>query len=126
MSNIYRFINTCHCSRFNFSFLVEDTVKQSKKNTPRAQKENQKPSIIGFDIAGAAIIWKWYGKNSIKPELINQILEGYKHEARPYVLNPKHTSPTSLPLYFYFGYQLLQESKQMQQSGHVSCLFYPI
>ena len=37
----------------------------------------------------------------------------------PGVLNPKFTSPTSLPLYFYFGYQLLQESDLLQKFGHV-------
>lgn len=44
-------------------------------------------------------------------KLTNQSLEGYEKDFRPYVLNPKYSCPTSLPLYFYFGYQLLQEKK---------------
>lgn len=59
-------------------------------------------------------------KNLIGPDTMDQILEEYKKASRPYVLKPKYTSPTSLPLYFYFGYQLLQELEAMKQSGHVS------
>lgn len=51
---------------------------------------------------------------------MDQMLEEYKKESRPYVLKPKYTSPTSLPLYFFFGYQLLQERNAMKKSGHVS------
>lgn len=75
----------------------------------------------GLAIAGYSLAWKLMRRNSIKPEekAMNLLLEGYKRESRPYVLNPKYTSPTSLPLYFYFGYQLLLESKLMQECGHV-------
>nr|XP_022311635.1 transient receptor potential cation channel subfamily M member 2-like isoform X1 [Crassostrea virginica] len=38
------------------------------------------------------------------------------------VLNTDFTSPTSLPLYFYFGYQFLQEENRWQESGHILLL----
>lgn len=41
-------------------------------------------------------------------------------KSRPHVLNPKFSTPTSLPLYFYFVYQLLQESKRLEDCGPVS------
>lgn len=47
-------------------------------------------------------------------------------ESRPYVLNPKYSTPTSLPLYFYFGYQILQESNLMEACGPVRLLFMKI
>lgn len=55
-------------------------------------------------------------------KLTNQSLKGYEKDFRPYVLNPKYSCPTSLPLYFYFGYQLLQEKKQMKDCGPVLLL----
>lgn len=51
-----------------------------------------------------------------------QSLEGYEKDFRPYVLNPKYSCPTSLPLYFYFGYQLVQEKQQMKECGPVLLL----
>lgn len=50
---------------------------------------------------------------------INNAFKGLK-ESRPYVLNPKYTTPTSLPLYFYFGYQLMQGKGEINECGHVS------
>lgn len=50
---------------------------------------------------------------------INNAFKGLK-ESRPYVLNPKYTTPTSLPLYFYFGYQLMQGKGEIHECGHVS------
>lgn len=41
-------------------------------------------------------------------------------DSRPYMLNPKYSAPTSLPLYFFFGYQLFLESGLMEQCGPVS------
>ncbi|XP_078329891.1 transient receptor potential cation channel subfamily M member 2-like [Crassostrea virginica] len=75
-------------------------------------------------IAGSSVAWKLLKRKVIRPEVraINQLLEGYKDESRSYVLNPKYTSPASLPLYFYFGYQLLHESKHMKASGHILLL----
>ena len=61
-------------------------------------------------------------KYSIQPEekTVNELLEGYKiREPRRNVLKSECTSPASLPLYFYFGYQLLHESGLLQKLGHV-------
>lgn len=72
-------------------------------------------------IKGFSLTWKVLRRNSIRPEdeIIEQILKGFKKESKPYVLNPKYSTPTSLPLYFYFGYQLFQESKCFEECGPV-------
>lgn len=41
-------------------------------------------------------------------------------EIRQYVFNPQFLTPTSLPLSFFFGYQILHEMKEWKKSGHVS------
>lgn len=71
---------------------------------------------------GFSLTWKLLQKNSICPDeaILNQSLQELKRESRPYVLNPKYSTPTSLPLYFYFVYQLLQESKRLEECGPVS------
>uniref|UniRef100_A0A8W8NSN5 TRPM SLOG domain-containing protein n=1 Tax=Magallana gigas TaxID=29159 RepID=A0A8W8NSN5_MAGGI len=76
----------------------------------------------GRTLKGFSLTWKLLLKNSISPEenILNQSLEGFKRESRPHVLNPKYSTPTSLPLYFYFVYQLLQESKRLEECGPVS------
>lgn len=53
---------------------------------------------------------------------LKELIEKYKKQPRRNVLNASFTSPTSLPLYFYFGYQLLEESTQWQECGHVRSL----
>ena len=78
--------------------------------------------LDSLNTTGSSITWKLLRKNSVRPEekTMNEILEGYKKQPVPDVLNQKFTSPTSLPLYFYIGYQLLKESRLMQKCGHVS------
>ncbi|XP_052693613.1 transient receptor potential cation channel subfamily M member-like 2 [Crassostrea angulata] len=78
----------------------------------------------GSTIKGSSLAWKLLRRNSVNPEedAINQILGGFKEGSRPYVLNPKYSTPTSLPLYFYFGYQLLQESGHMEECGPILLL----
>nr|XP_022311262.1 uncharacterized protein LOC111116556 [Crassostrea virginica] len=105
--------------------------KESKIETPETQSLANSLSMSGSSslvntlaIAGSSVAWKLLKRKVIRPEVraINQLLEGYKDESRSYVLNPKYTSPASLPLYFYFGYQLLHESKHMKASGHILLL----
>lgn len=67
------------------------------------------------NMTGSTIATKFSCNKKIKP----QSLEGYEKDFRPYVLNPKYSCPTSLPLYFYFGYQILQETEQMKECGPV-------
>lgn len=64
-----------------------------------------------------SLAWKLVGKN--ETQFIIPLFEELK-ESRPYILNPKISAPTSLPLYFFFGYQLLQESTHMDKCGPVS------
>lgn len=72
---------------------------------------------------GSSLAWKLLRRNFVSPEenIIYQVLEGFK-ESKPYVLNPKYSTPTSLPLYFYFGYQLLQELELTEECGPVSVI----
>lgn len=82
----------------------------------------------GNTTKGSSLAWKLLRRNFVSPEeqIIHQVLEGFK-ESRPYVLNPQYSSPTSLPLYFYFGYQLLQELDLTEECGPVSfALFFEI
>lgn len=44
-------------------------------------------------------------------------------EFRQYVFNPQFSTPTSLPISFFFGYQILHEMKEWEQRGHVSLFF---
>ncbi|XP_078329885.1 transient receptor potential cation channel subfamily M member-like 2 [Crassostrea virginica] len=110
--------------------LPNDTKGEENIQRQIIEKPTRQKTVIsmsqtnGLAIAGYSLAWKLMRRNSIKPEekAMNLLLEGYKRESRPYVLNPKYTSPTSLPLYFYFGYQLLLESKLMQECGHILLL----
>lgn len=53
----------------------------------------------------------------------SQLLKGLKWGSRQHETNPKTCTSTSLPLYFYFGYQILQETKQIKErGGEVRCI----
>nr|XP_022311194.1 uncharacterized protein LOC111116490 [Crassostrea virginica] len=96
-----------------------DTNQNSSKSMSR---QKTLAGLNGYDLTGFSLASKlMIRSNSIGPE-INDLLEDYKKESRPYVLNPKYTSPSSLPLYFYFGYQLLQETNEMKKSGPILLL----
>lgn len=43
-----------------------------------------------------------------------------QEEFRQYVFNPQFSTPTSLPLSFFFGYQILHEMNELGLRGHVS------
>lgn len=57
-------------------------------------------------------------RNSVSPQ--EDIFKDYNMKSRTHVLNPKYSTPTSLPLYFYYVYQLLQESNSLKKYGPVS------
>lgn len=61
-------------------------------------------------------------QDSITPQTVHmaQVLNKYK-ESRTHAMESTFSKPSSLPLYFYFGYQLLQESNLLQDCGHVRC-----
>lgn len=65
-----------------------------------------------------SLAWK-LSANSTSPPFNISMFEEFK-DSRPYILNPKFSAPTSLPLYFFFGYQLFLESGLMEQCGPVS------
>lgn len=43
-------------------------------------------------------------------------------EFRQYVFNPQFSTPTSLPVSFFFGYQILHELKEWEKRGHLLLL----
>lgn len=60
-------------------------------------------------------------KNIVSPEPKKK--DGHQEgpiEFRQYVFNPQFSTPTSLPLSFFFGYQILHKMKEWEQRGHVS------
>lgn len=84
----------------------------SEKTGPKNKKNYHSKEKI-------SLAWKLLRPNSTNPRFIIPLFEQFK-ESRPYILNPKYSAPTSLPLYFFFGYQLLQESDLMDECGPVS------
>lgn len=56
----------------------------------------------------------------IDPE---KVLKGFQWRSRPHVFSPKLCNATTLPLYFYLGYQILQEQNLMKQCDHVRLTF---
>lgn len=56
--------------------------------------------------------------NAVSPETEEKNV--VQEEFRQYVFNPQFSTPTSLPLSFFFGYQILHEMKELGQRGHVS------
>nr|XP_034319464.1 transient receptor potential cation channel subfamily M member-like 2 [Crassostrea gigas] len=98
----------------------DDTPKYNSRQIDSTESPTgkRKNPFKGFSLA-----WKLLRRNFTSPEekIIKKVLIGYK-ESRPYVLNPKYSTPTSLPLYFYFGYQLLQEYNKIVECGPVLLL----
>lgn len=72
-------------------------------------------------------------KETIKDDLRNgspsqkatELFEGLNWRTILYKTNPKFSSSTSLPLYFYLGYQILQENEEfMKECGKVSSFIF--
>nr|XP_034329613.1 transient receptor potential cation channel subfamily M member-like 2 isoform X2 [Crassostrea gigas] len=95
--------------------------KKEKLGTVSTGKENNTGNQT---IKDTSLAWNFLRKNSIGPseKTIYELLEGFKKDIRPYVLNPKFSAPTSLPLYFFFGYQLFQESESLERCGPILLL----
>ncbi|XP_061190311.1 transient receptor potential cation channel subfamily M member 8-like [Saccostrea echinata] len=76
------------------------------------------------NIIGKAIINCWAMENILRSKnaeaRMKSQLEMLKRYREPiaYVSDPKYSSPTSLPLYFYFEYQFLQEQGKLKEHGH--------
>lgn len=81
---------------------------EKKENTMGREKTNQKKF---------SLCWKLVQRNSVSPETVkNDPFEEF-NEVRQYVSDPKYSAPTSLPLSFFFGYQVLNKSKKWDQGG---------
>eukprot|EP00105_Crassostrea_gigas_P000727 XP_011412642.1 PREDICTED: uncharacterized protein LOC105317633 [Crassostrea gigas] len=98
-----------------------------KDNSSKTTEDTSRPSSSRFPkhgrtLKGFSLFWKILQKHSVSPEYKFQNLEELKRKSRPYVLNPKFSTPTSLPLYFYFVYQLLQESNLLKDCGPILLL----
>lgn len=91
-------------------------MRKQKKKTPK--KGSQEPPEYGPPLTGLSLTKRILQKNS--DELGYTMVKGSKMISRAHVLNPKYSTPTSLPLYFYFVYQILQESNKLDQLGPVS------
>ena len=103
-------------------------ILEVEKDTTQIPQETTSEETINSDVlkdslamTSSSITMQQLKKNSMKLEkiTIKKLIESYKKQPRRDVLDPSFTSPTSLPLYFYFGFQLLQESNQWEECGHV-------
>lgn len=90
--------------------LVSQTDNSDRANSRIKKNDNSIEKI--------SIAWK-LSADSTSPPFNIMMFEEFK-DSRPYILNPKFSAPTSLPLYFYFGHQLFLESGLMEQGGPVS------
>ncbi|XP_078311840.1 transient receptor potential cation channel subfamily M member 2-like isoform X3 [Crassostrea virginica] len=105
--------------------------QEVEKDTTQIPQETTSEETINSDVlkdslamTSSSITMQQLKKNSMKLEkiTIKKLIESYKKQPRRDVLDPSFTSPTSLPLYFYFGFQLLQESNQWEECGHILLL----
>lgn len=108
---------------YYFSYSLDPEVKpvKNKKEKPGTVSTGKEKTTDNQTIKDISLAWNFLRKNSISPteQTIYELLEGFKKDIRPYVLNPKFSAPTSLPLYFFFGYQLFQESESLERCGPV-------
>nr|XP_034319204.1 uncharacterized protein LOC109618232 isoform X3 [Crassostrea gigas] len=88
---------------------------QDNQETKADTSGKNDPSLPEHDLKGFSLTRKFLHSNSVGPA--KEFLEGFSMESRAHVLNPKYSTPTSLPLYFYFVYQLLQEFNDLEKCG---------
>lgn len=91
----------------NISFLF-NTIS----DTFRINQQNENVSSLAL---------KFLLRKTINPtkETVYQLLEEFKQLSMPCALNENYLGPTSLPLYFYVGHQLLEEMGLIQECGPV-------
>lgn len=95
-------------ARFKFLLIFSD-VEQIPINQTVYQK------FRGNSLAGKRLY-----NDVIDPD---KVLKGFQWRSRPHVFSPKLCNATTLPLYFYLGYQILQEQNLMNRCGHVRFKF---
>lgn len=85
-------------------------------------RESYRQSLNNFSLAKPNLTENSKNKNDTTEQSIwNIIWEKLKWKSETYVLQPDFCSATYLPLYFFFGYQILQNK---EEHGVVSKLFY--
>lgn len=92
---------------FIYIFIFSETNKQGNTRPKDSKNLTVFHSLRGNSIGGAPLL-----NNSIESV---QLLRGLQSKTRPFVLNPKLSTSTSLPLYFFLGYQILQENKELMK-----------
>lgn len=99
------------------SYDIYHIFQGNEETETTSDESGQQSSEYGPPFKGLSLTNKFLQKNSssVKPE--DKVFEGSN---RVHVLNPKYSTPTSLPLYFYFVYQILQETKGFKLLGPVS------
>lgn len=98
-----------------------DFINQESKKTPGIPMQNLKSAnttenkyFVGKTTRGI---------NVVSPDTEMKYDPQEEHmEIRQYVFNPQFLTPTSLPLSFFFGYQILHEMKERKKSGHTLLL----
>lgn len=96
----------------NIHFIFSDV-----KMTEKIPESN----ALNLSIRNSALVIDGLQTDIIIPE---SFLEGLQLVPRTYVLRTEYCTATSLPLHFYFGYQILQVKKLVKKIGHVSCFFF--
>lgn len=107
--SIQKILETIHHSK------ERNNSKPMNSNSSVPKRKTSKDSSLAWNLVLSST---GKSKSTIS---INNAFKGLK-ESRPYVLNPKYTTPTSLPLYFYFGYQLMQGKGEIHECGHILLL----
>lgn len=94
------------------------SVKRSSRySNPDVQEKEKQTAGTNKHMSQSA-------SKSFSMDLIDhdQLVKGLKWGSRPYVQSPNFCTSTSLPLYFYFGYQILQAKPLMKECGDVLLL----
>lgn len=108
-------------SCWSMKHVIPSAVNEQDNQETKADTSGKNdPSLPEHDLKGFSLTRKFLHSNSVGPA--KEFLEGFSMESRAHVLNPKYSTPTSLPLYFYFVYQLLQESKRLEECGPILLL----
>uniref|UniRef100_A0A8W8NQX3 TRPM SLOG domain-containing protein n=1 Tax=Magallana gigas TaxID=29159 RepID=A0A8W8NQX3_MAGGI len=90
------------------SWYMEDISQEITNDKIQSNQENKN-----------SLAFKFLLRTTINPtkETVYQLLEEFKQLSMPCALNEKHLGPTSLPLYFNVGLQLLEEMGLIQECG---------
>ncbi|XP_062596064.1 transient receptor potential cation channel subfamily M member 2-like [Saccostrea cucullata] len=95
------------------------SVRSPKPNTQREKTLQLTTSNGNAHIGTTVSVGKLQSYSGMPKQAdIDKIFLQHR-ESRAYVLDTKYSSPTSLPLYFFFEYQFLQQSEKLKEHGHM-------